>query len=136
MLAKLATLASLKLGYFEKIGYVIFSVHNITKKILSCDSNHIVDMAMWPKFDNSSISIREVIVTYKDLTWKTIFFGRWFWFMFNNLRLVVGMALNFYSSVAKGLELKFRMFWGLVLLLEKLREKTSNGGGGGLFVSV
>ena len=46
MLAKLATLASLKLGYFEKIGYVIFSVHNITKKILSCDSNHIVDMAM------------------------------------------------------------------------------------------
>ena len=28
-------------------------VYDITKKILSCDSNYIVDVVMWPKFGNS-----------------------------------------------------------------------------------
>ena len=28
-------------------------VCDITKKILSCDSNYIVDVVMWPKFGNS-----------------------------------------------------------------------------------
>ena len=34
--------------------------------------------------------------------------------MFNNLELTLGMALTFYTSVAKGLELKERKFCGLV----------------------
>ena len=39
---------------------VIISVHDVTEKCLSCDSNYIVDVVMWSKFGNSSISIREV----------------------------------------------------------------------------
>ena len=38
---------------------------------------------------------------------KTDFEGL-FWFMFNNLELTLGMALKFYSSVAKGLKLKVK----------------------------
>ena len=33
----------------------IISIHNITKKNLSRDTNHIIDMIMWRKFGNSSI---------------------------------------------------------------------------------
>ena len=33
------------------------------KLVLLRDSNYIVDVAMWPKFGNSNISIREVIIT-------------------------------------------------------------------------
>ena len=53
---------------------MIFS-HNVTNKILSRDSNNIVDVVMWPKFGNFFTSMREVIITsfYKDLTRKTAF---------------------------------------------------------------
>ena len=40
------------------------------------------------------------------------FFEGWPWFEFNNLGLQLAMALKFYVSVPKGLELKFRKFWG------------------------
>ena len=53
----------LKEKVFWNKGYYIISVHDITNKILSHDSNHIVEVVMWPKFDNSSISMREVIIT-------------------------------------------------------------------------
>ena len=36
--------------------------------------------------------------------------------MFNNLRLVLGTNLNFYTSLSKGLELKVKMFWELILV--------------------
>ena len=45
---------------------------------------------MWPKFGNSSTSMREV-------------------------GLSLGMAFKSYTSVAKGLYLKVRKFWGVVL---------------------
>ena len=32
-------------------------------KILYFDSNYIVDMFMWPKFCNSTISLKEVMIT-------------------------------------------------------------------------
>ena len=32
-------------------------------KILSRDSNYIVDVGMWPEFGNSSVSVREVLIT-------------------------------------------------------------------------
>ena len=64
MSAKLATLGLLKIKVFWNKGYdVIISVHDVTNKILSRDSNYIVDVVMWPKFGNSSISMREVIIT-------------------------------------------------------------------------
>ena len=61
MQAKMATPGLLKVMVFWNNGYdVIISVHDVTNKILSRDSNYIVDVVMWLKFGNSSISMREV----------------------------------------------------------------------------
>ena len=49
--------------FWNKDYDVITSVCDVTNKILSLDSNYIVDVVMWPKFGNSSISMREVIIT-------------------------------------------------------------------------
>ena len=41
-----------KIKRFWNKGYdVIISVHHVTNKILSLDSNYTVDVAMWPKFN-------------------------------------------------------------------------------------
>ena len=62
MSAKMATPGLLKITVFWNKGYdVIISVDDVTNKILSRDSNYIVDVFMWPKFGNSSISMSEVI---------------------------------------------------------------------------
>ena len=64
MSAKIATPDLLKITVFWNKGYdVIISVDDVTNKILSRDSNYIVDAFMWPKFSNCSISMREVIAT-------------------------------------------------------------------------
>ena len=64
MSAKMATPGLLKIKVFWNKGYdVIIYVYDVTRKILSGDSDYIVDVVMWPKFSNSSISIREVIIT-------------------------------------------------------------------------
>ena len=64
MSAKLATLGLLGIKVFWNIGYdVIISVYDVTNKILSCDSIYIVNVVMWPKFGNSSTSMREFIIT-------------------------------------------------------------------------
>ena len=57
MPAKLVTLGFLTIREFWNKGYdVITSVCDITNKILSCDSNYIVDVVMSPKFGSSSIN--------------------------------------------------------------------------------
>ena len=62
--AKMATPGLLKTTVFWNKGYdVIIHVHDVTNKILSPDLNYIVDVVMWPKFNNFSISMREVIIT-------------------------------------------------------------------------
>ena len=64
MSAKMATPGLLKIKVFWNKGYyVIYSVYDVTNKILSHDSNYIMDVVMWPKFGNSSICTREVIIT-------------------------------------------------------------------------
>ena len=65
MSAKMATRGLLKIKVFwNKIYDVIIYVHDVTNKILSHDSNYIVDVVIkWPTFDNSNISIREFIIT-------------------------------------------------------------------------
>ena len=64
MSAKMATLGLLKIKVFWNKGYdVIASNCDVTDKVLSPDSNYIVDVVMWPKFGNFSIYIREVIIT-------------------------------------------------------------------------
>ena len=63
MSAKMATAGLLKIKLFRKKDYdVIFSVRDFTNKILSCDSNYDVNIVMWAKFGNSSISVREFII--------------------------------------------------------------------------
>ena len=48
---------------FWNKGYdIIILAHDVTSKILLGYLNYIVDMVMWPKFGNSSISMREVII--------------------------------------------------------------------------
>ena len=64
MSAKLATLGLLKIMVFWNKDYnIIISVQDVINKISSFDSNYIVDVVLWPKFGNFTISIREVIIT-------------------------------------------------------------------------
>ena len=64
MSAKMVTPGFLKITVFSNKGYdVIIPVDGVINKILSRDSNYIVDVFMWPKFGNSSISMRELITT-------------------------------------------------------------------------
>ena len=55
--AKMACLGLLKIKIFWNKGY------EVSIKIFSRDSNYTVDVGMWPKFGNSSISMREDIIT-------------------------------------------------------------------------
>ena len=48
------------------------------------------------------------------MTRKTTFFEGLPWFKFNNLGVALGTNLKFYTSVAKGLKLNARKFWGLI----------------------
>ena len=58
------------------------------------------------------------------MTKKTGFFEEWSWFKFNNFGLALDKNLKFYTSVEKGVELKFRKIWGLVpTFVEVTREK-------------
>ena len=64
MSVKAATLGLPKVKIFSnKSCDVIISVYDFTNIIFSRDSNYIVDAVMWQKFGNSSISMREVIIT-------------------------------------------------------------------------
>ena len=64
LIGKLASLDFLKIKLLSNNGSdVIIPAHDVASKILSYDSNYIVDVVMWPKFCNSSISMREVIIT-------------------------------------------------------------------------
>ena len=102
MSAKMATPALLKIKVFWNKGYyVIYYVYDVTNKILSHDSNYILD----------------VVKLYSA-------FEGWSWFKFNDLGLALGTNLKFYTSVAKGLKLKVRKFWGLIpMFVEVTGEK-------------
>ena len=65
MSAKMATIDLLKMKLFWNNAYdVIIFVHDVTNKLLSRDLNYIVDVVIWPKFNNPSISLREVIIAW------------------------------------------------------------------------
>ena len=64
MSAKMATLGLFKIEVFwKKVSDVTVFVHEEINEILSSDSNYNVDVVMWPKFGDSSISMKEVIIT-------------------------------------------------------------------------
>ena len=103
ILAKMLTLGLLKIKLFWNKSYdVIISAFDITNRVLSYDSNYIVDALVWPKFGNSSIS--------KGFDQKNYFFEGRTWFKFNNLELLVGVILKVNTNVAKGLILKVKTF--------------------------
>ena len=53
MSAKMAILGYLKIRVFWNKGYdVIISVHDVTNRFLSRDSNYIIHVVMWSKFGN------------------------------------------------------------------------------------
>ena len=61
---ELATPRLLKIMVFWNKGYgIIIPVDDVTKKTLLSGSNYVLDVFMWPKFGNSSVSTREVITT-------------------------------------------------------------------------
>ena len=103
-------------------GYdVIILVHNVTNKILLCDSIYTVDMVMWPEIGNFSIAMIEVIFNFikigpeKPLFWGVVlvqvqYFGR----------LALGISLKFYTIMAKGLKLKVRKILGLIFAFVEL----------------
>ena len=64
MSGKKAIPGLLKIKFFWKKVYdVIIYSHDVTNKILSRDSNYSVNVVMWSKFGDSSISVREVVIT-------------------------------------------------------------------------
>ena len=64
MSAKITTPDLPKITVFWNKGYdVIIFVYDVKNKILSRDSNYIIDAVMWPKFGNCSMSMRKVITT-------------------------------------------------------------------------
>ena len=69
--------------------------------------------------------MREVTITsiLEGFDRKTTFFDRWSWFKFHNLGLALGMTLKFYTSMAKGLKVNVRTFWGLILTFVEVTGK-------------
>ena len=64
MSGKMVTPDFFKLTVFWNKGYgVIIPVDDISNKILSRDLIYIVDLFIWSKVGNSSISMREIITT-------------------------------------------------------------------------
>ena len=132
MSANMASPGLLKITVFWSKEYdIIISADDVTNKILSRDSNYTVDVScdqslvtaafLWEKLSQHQF--------YKDLTRKTAFFEGWSWFRFNNLGQALGTNLKFYTSVAKGSELKVRKLWGLTpLFVEVTGEKLVGGG--------
>ena len=61
--AEITTPGLLKLNVFWNKGYdFIISVNDIRNKILWLNSNYIAEGVTWPKFDNSTVAMREVII--------------------------------------------------------------------------
>ena len=117
MSAKMATLGPLKLKVLWNKNYdVIIYVHEVANRILWRDSSYIVDVVMLQKFDNSSISMREVTITsfLKGFDQKNHFFrgGLGSSSIIWDLHYI--WPWNFITSVAKGLKLKVRKFWELI----------------------
>ena len=87
MSAKTAIPGLLKLKLFwTKFYDVIISAHDVHNKVLSSGSAYVVDVVILPKFGNSSITMRDVIITSISygFDWKNHFFEGWSWFNFNN----------------------------------------------------
>ena len=61
------------------------------------------------------------------MTRKITFFEGWSWFKFKNLGLALGTSFKFCDSVANGLKLKVRKFWGPNPTFVEVTGKTGRG---------
>ena len=62
-IAKLAILDLFKISLFwNKVYNVIINAYGVINKIFSTDTIYIVNAVMWPKYGNSDISMKEVII--------------------------------------------------------------------------
>ena len=60
MSAKITIPGLHKIRVFWNKGYDVTNfVYDVTNKTLSRELNHIIDVVMWPKFSNCSISMRK-----------------------------------------------------------------------------
>ena len=80
----------------------------------SCDQSLVTLAFLWEKLSQPQF--------YKD------FFEGWSWFKFSNLGLALGTTLKLYTSVTKGLKLKFRKFLGLISTFIEVTVKKLVGG--------
>ena len=127
MSAKMVTLVLLKIKVFWN---KCCDVMNRNYEVLLRDSNHFIHMATWPMFGNSSISSCHNLNFIRILPEKPVFFEGLAWYKFNKLGLALVMALKFYISLAKGLKLKVRKFFGLFhTFTEDTREKVEGDSG-------
>ena len=62
------------------------------------------------------------------MTKKSNFSERSSWLKFSNLGLALGMALKFYTSVAKGMKFKDKTFWGLIHTIAEVTGEKLLGG--------
>ena len=88
-------------------------VTQIILQIWSCDQSLVTLASLGEKLSQPQF--------YEDLTRETTFLEGWSWFKFKNLRLRLGIALKFYTSVAKTLKIKVRKFSGEVSTFVKVR---------------
>ena len=122
-LVKLFSLGLFKTKVIWNDGYDVKNfVREVTNKILPWKSNYFKDVVIRPNFGKSSISLRQK--NHRIWLEKSFFLEKWSWFKFNNLGLALYMFIKDYSSVAKVLKLKVRMFWGInQMFVEVRREK-------------
>ena len=83
----------------------------------SCDQSLVTQAFLLEKLPQSQF--------YKDLTKKK----GWSWFKFNNPGLALGTNLKLYTSMAKGLKVKVRKFWGLIPTFVEVTGKKPVGRG-------
>ena len=102
----------------------MISVDDIINNILSRDSNYIVDLFLWLKFGNSSISMREVITT--SIHQKNHFF--WGVVLVQIQWSGTGTRFKFDTNVTKDEKLKIRKFGALIpAFVEVTGEKLVGG---------
>ena len=132
MPAKMATPGLLKINIFWKKAYdVIIFAHDATNTISSRHSNIMYIWSCDPSLVTLAFLWKKLSYTqfYKDLTRKSTFFEGWSCFQLNNYGLALGTDLKLYKSVAKGLTLKVRKFWGLISTFAEITEEKLVGGG-------
>ena len=109
MSPKMATPGLLEtMVFWNKCSGVINAAHDANSKMLSRDSNYVVDEVMWQKIGNTSASVREVTVAPILLGFdqKSCSFDGCPWFKFDNLGLSLGTNLKYYTNVAETLNQK------------------------------